>query len=133
MAYSAVNIKLFFLFHRYLESNKITHVANTDYCYMDNLQNLYLGSNYIRETTMDEDAFACASKMALLYVAEIIELPRDKTNNVAVGPTKTQISLGICPVRSESSLCAEWVAKGPSFLHTDSEDSDQTGRMPRLT
>ena len=28
--------------------------------------------------------------------------------------------------------CAQWVAKDPSFLHTDSEDSDQTGRMPRL-
>ena len=26
----------------------------------------------------------------------------------------------------------EWVAKDPSFLHVDSEDSDQTGRMPRL-
>ena len=36
------------------------------------------------------------------------------------------------PVWSESSLCAEWVAKDPSFLHVDSEDSDQTGRMPRL-
>ena len=33
---------------------------------------------------------------------------------------------------SESSLCAQWVAKAPSFLHADSEDSDQTGRMPRL-
>ena len=47
-------------------------------------------------------------------------------------PAKTQISLGICPVWSESSLCAQWVAKDPSFLHVDSEDSDQTGRMPRL-
>ena len=28
--------------------------------------------------------------------------------------------------------CAQWVAKGPRFLHVDSEDSDQTGRMPRL-
>ena len=45
---------------------------------------------------------------------------------------KTQISLGISPVWSESSLCAQWVAKDPSFLHADSEDSDQTGRMPRL-
>ena len=26
-----------------------------------------------------------------------------------------------------------WVAKDTSFLHADSEDSDQTGRMPRLT
>ena len=58
--------------------------------------------------------------------------PRDKTNNVTVRPAKTQISLGIRPVWSESSLCAQWVAKGPSFLHADSEDSDQTGRMPRL-
>ena len=47
---------------------------------------------------------------------------------------------GILPVWSESSLCAEWVTKGPSFLHADSEDwsdwanaqADQTGRIPRL-
>ena len=44
---------------------------------------------------------------------------------------KTQISLGIRPVWSESSLCAQWVAKDPIFLHADSEDSDQTGRIPR--
>ena len=62
-----LNFHLFVsLFHRYLESNEITHVANTDYCYMGNLQNLYLGGNQIRETTMDDDAFACASKLALL-------------------------------------------------------------------
>ena len=60
------------------------------------------------------------------------EPPRDKTNNVAVRPVKTQISLGIRPVWSESSLYAQWVAKGPSFLHVDCEDSDQTWRMPRL-
>ena len=47
-------------------------------------------------------------------------------------PAKTQISLGIHPVWSESSLCAQRVAKDPSFLHADSEDSDQTGRMPSL-
>ena len=39
---------------------------------------------------------------------------------------------GIRPVWSESSLCAQWVAKDPSFLQADSKDSDQTGRMPRL-
>ena len=49
-----------------------------------------------------------------------------------VRPAKTQISLGIRPVWSESSLCAQWVAKDPSFQHADSEDSDQPGRMPRL-
>ena len=49
-----------------------------------------------------------------------------------VRPAKTQISLGIRPVWSESSPCAQWVAKDSSFLHADSEGSDQTGRMPRL-
>ena len=56
----------------------------------------------------------------------------DKTNKVTVRPAKTQIGLGIRPVWLESSPCAQWVAKDPSFLHADSEDSDQTGRMPGL-
>ena len=60
------------------------------------------------------------------------EPPHDKTNKMSVRPTKTQISLGIRPVWSEFSLCAQWVAEDPSFLHADNEDSDQTGRMPRL-
>ena len=51
---------------------------------------------------------------------------------MSVRPAKTQISLGIRPVWSDSSLCAHWVARYPSFLHADSEDSDQTGRLPRL-
>ena len=33
----------------------------------------------------------------------------------------------------QSSLCAQLVAKDPSILHADSKDSDQTGRMPRLS
>ena len=41
-------------------------------------------------------------------------------------------SMHICFTKVESSLCAQWVVKDPSFLHADSEDSDQTGRMPRL-
>ena len=41
---------------------------------------------------------------------------------MSVRPAKTQISLGIRPVWSESSLCAQWIAKDPSFLHADSED-----------
>ena len=52
-----------------------------------------------------------------------------------VRPTKTWISLGIRPVWSESSLCARapsgWL-RTHSFFMLDSEDSDQTGRMPRL-
>ena len=62
----------------------------------------------------------------------LFERPHDKTKKLIVRPAKTQISLGIRPIWSESSLCARWVAKDPSFLHADREDSDQTGRMPRL-
>ena len=47
------------------------------------------------------------------------ESPHNKTNNVAVCPAKTQISLG----RKLGSLATHWA---------HSEDSDQTGRMPRL-
>ena len=60
------------------------------------------------------------------------EPPHDKTNKLTVRPAKTQISLGIPPVWSKSSLCTQWIPKDPSFLHADSEDSDQTGRMSRL-
>ena len=62
----------------------------------------------------------------------LFQPPHDKTNKMTVRPVKTQISLGICPVWSESSLCAQWAAKDPSFLQADSEDADQTGQIPRL-
>ena len=65
------------------------------------------------------------------YFVVTYEPPHDKTNKMTVRPAKIQLSLGIRPVWFESSLCAQWIAKDPSFLHADSEDSDQTGRMPR--
>ena len=60
------------------------------------------------------------------------EPPHDKTNKMTVCPGKTQISLGIRPVWSESSLSA-WRKLGSlatQWAHR--EDSDQTGRMHRL-
>ena len=62
----------------------------------------------------------------------VYEPAHDKTNKMDVRPAKTQLSFGIQLVRSEFSLCAQWKAKDPSFLYVDSEDSDQTGRMPKL-
>ena len=57
---------------------------------------------------------------------------RRKTNKMTVRPAKTQISLGICPVGSESSLSA-WRKLGSLATQwAHSEDADQTGRMPRL-
>ena len=72
-------------------------------------------------------------KYQIRLTQSIYEPPHDKTNKVAVRPAKTQISLGIHPVWSESSLCAQWVAKDPNFLHADSKDSDQTGRMQNVS
>ena len=77
---------------------------------------------------------ACRSVLPVFPQLRITRFePRhDKTNKMSVRPAKTQISLGIRPVWSESSLYAQRVAKDPSFFHADSEDSDQTRRMPRL-
>ena len=72
-----------------------------------------------------------ASRSVVVFL-QVDRTLHDKTNKISVRPAKTQISLGIRPVWSESSLCVHWVAKDPSLLHADSEDSDQTGRMPRL-
>ena len=67
-----------------------------------------------------------------LSVYNINELRHDKTNKVTVRPVMTQISLGIRPVWSESLLSA-WKNIGSLATHwAHSEDSDQTGQMPRL-
>ena len=51
---------------------------------------------------------------------------------MSVHPVKTQISLGIRPIWSESLLSA-WRNLGPLATHwAHSKDSDQTGQMPWL-
>ena len=55
-----------------------------------------------------------------------------KPTKWSVHPAKIQINLGIRPVWSESLLSA-WRNTGPLTAYwVHSEDSDQTGRMPRL-
>ena len=68
----------------------------------------------------------------LLYITLYFSHSMTKLTKWPVRPAKAQISLGIRTVWSESSLCTLWVDKAPVFLHADSKDSDQTGRMPRL-
>ena len=51
---------------------------------------------------------------------------------MACAPTKTKISLGICPVWLESSLFAWRKLRSLASHWAHSEDSDQTGQMPRL-
>ena len=55
----------------------------------------------------------------------------DKTNKMTCAQQRLRSAWA--SVQSDQSLlCIQWVAKDPSFLHADSEDSDQTGQMPRL-
>ena len=51
------------------------------------------------------------------------ELPRDKTNKMTVHPAKTQISLGIRPVWSESSL-STWRKLGSLVTHKAHSKAD---------
>ena len=69
--------------------------------------------------------------VVLLLKSCTSEQQHDKTNKM-ICVQRRRISLGICPVWSESSLCTQWVAKDQIFLHADSADSDQTGQMPSL-
>ena len=68
----------------------------------------------------------------MILMIMITEPPHDKTNKMSMHPAKIQISLGIHPDWSESSLSA-WRKLGSLATHwAHSEDSDQTGRMPKL-
>ena len=57
--------------------------------------------------------------LRLLRYTVLLESPHDKTNNVAVRPAKNQNQTGYL-------VCAQWVAKYLSFIHSDSKASDQT-------
>ena len=46
-------------------------------------------------------------------------------------PTKTN-KMNVHLAQTGRMLCTQWVSKDPSFSHANSEDSDQTGQMPRL-
>ena len=59
------------------------------------------------------------------------EPQHDKTNKMSVRPAKTQISLGICPVWSETSL-PTWRNLRSLLPIKCTAKTDQTGQMPRL-
>ena len=67
-----------------------------------------------------------------VYMQQLNEPPRDKTNKIAYAPSDDSDQPGRPPSLIASSLCAQWVAKDPSFLPADSEDSDQIGPTPRI-
>ena len=78
--------------------------------------------NLLHESTVSRTHCRFLVYVVIATGSQQSEPRHDKTNNMSVRPAKTQISLGIRPVWSESSLCAHWVAKDPSLLHADRED-----------
>ena len=86
--------------------------------------------NHIQTTLLVSSSMVITLSMPFFvtYMSHLMTKP----TKWHVRPAKTQISLGICPVWSESWLSA-WRKLGPLATHwAHSEDSDQTGRMPRL-
>ena len=81
---------------------------------------------------MFENEYDNYTKKVTETLAITIEPLDDKTKKMTTRPAKTQISLGIRPVWSESSLSAWRKLRSLATHWAHSEDSDQTGRMPRL-
>ena len=63
------------------------------------------------------------------WMAEHVHLKDHYMSPRMTKPTKWRVP---SEYSGQYSLCTQWVAEDPGFLHTEREDSDQTGRMPRL-
>ena len=96
------------------------------------LDHLYVGKGFSYTRSVNVSVlFSCLSRSIWAGII-LIGWAMTKPTNWHVPPAKTQVNLGIRPIWSEFSLSA-W--KTVRFLAThkaDSEDSDQTGRTPRL-
>ena len=68
------------------------------------------------------------SKVFIQYLSRSMAKPTERP----VCPAKTQISLGIRPVWSESLLSAWRSLRSLAILRAHSKDSDQTGHLPSL-
>ena len=66
----------------------------------------------------------------IFFAVSLIEPPHDKTNKIACAPSEDSDQPGHPPSLIRVFAVRSVIAKDPSFLHADSEDSDQIGRMP---
>ena len=120
------------IFYLHLTPMQDSYKPTTERKKKSNIKRKWLTSNHqVYNIELFIQFHDMTMKMVLVHIMTYEPL-HDKTNKMTVRPAKTQISLGICPVWSESSTCAKSVAKDPSFLHADSEDSDQTAQIPWL-
>ena len=85
-------------------------------------------SRFLFTSVKSETVHMTANRVIGFNMSRLVTKPTKRH----VHPAKTQISLGIRPVWSESSLSA-WTNLESLATHwVHSEESDQTGRMPRL-
>ena len=70
--------------------------------------------------------------MALIYIGPFSISERSRLKTKSTKWMCAQRRLRTAFASAQSSLCTQWVDKDPSFLYTDSEDSNHTGRMLRL-
>ena len=83
---------------------------------------------YLLSVTWDNSVSTCGT-VAVVFA----NMSRDMTKPTKwVCAQRRLRSAWVSAQSNLSSLCAQWVAKGPRFLHADSKDSDQTVRIPRL-
>ena len=94
------------------------------------MRNVLSGPISLQKFILSTSAVKCDSGHVFVCSLPVLILtngpPHDKDNKMDVHPAKTQISLGICPVWSESLLCTEWVAKEKAWVLSYPSDSDQT-------
>ena len=74
------------------------------------------------------------SSITFVHLVLVNHLSCDMTKPTKWVCTQRRLRSAWASAQSDQSLslCAHWVAKDPSFLLAHSEDSDQTGRRPRL-
>ena len=129
-------VKLYFMGYAQYGRNSLW--INIVFCYCDSYLSVFVLLVFIETVSLcpvtaifgfwEAYCSVCWHCISKNYLSHLVTKP----TKWHVRPAKTQISMGIRPFWSKSSLCAEWVVKDPSFLHGDSEDSDQTGRLSRL-
>lgn len=80
----------------YINNNVITYINNTDLCKLKKLSELYIGSNLIRESTMDIDAFACVPVMNILSMpSNLIQYVPETLKKSAYVPSLRELYLSL--------------------------------------
>ena len=79
-----------------------------------------------------KNGYGIYSRNQVIFRWDTYKPHRDKTNKMACVPSEDSDQPGHPPSLIRVFAVRLRVAKDPSFLHADSEDSDQTRRMPRL-